>query len=385
MSDRIPLDPRSFRTKPSAIRKTDMRDIKSRRSGVIDTADYQYYNIRIYNDFNVPNLLPAVFKETRVEPILDKPNEYELAVVRFSIPASIPIFLWPQTVDPITGNKTGLPNNALYYVSLRYVPTNTYIHQPVVFVDNCVACAYPLGVYNYQDLIDAVNLSYSQAFTALKALQPGMPPTQAPFIALDAPSQLMSLYAQQSYVNANETQVFMSGLLYDTYFPNFYTTVDFNAYADPANVRFFIKDLKTNSTTIGGSPYYQMSQSITTLPLWNDFVALVLESDTIPIEPEYEPSQKNVVRRIITDFEPSTAGTNDRQSFQYFPQGAIRYYDLKSNYPMNQIDVRVYLQAKDGDTYLLQMSPGQYLSIKLQFRRKRELLFSDMLTEDNME
>ena len=63
-----------------------------------DNEDHIYYNIDIRKGVeNAGQQFQAVFNETRVEPILNKPSDYDLSVVRFSIPSqSIPIFLWKE-------------------------------------------------------------------------------------------------------------------------------------------------------------------------------------------------------------------------------------------------------------------------------------------------
>ena len=77
-----------------------------------------------------------------------------------------------------------------------------------------------------------------------------------------------------------------------------------------------------------------------------------------------------MTRRLLTDFEPST-GINNRQAFQYQPQGALRWYDLKSEYPLNSIDLRVLWQTKTGKVYPLILLQGETATIKLRFRNKK--------------
>ena len=60
------------------------------QSTVSDSDDNIYYNVTIKK--NDTNGGKAIFSENRVEPIVDNPSDYELAVVRFSVPAvNIPI------------------------------------------------------------------------------------------------------------------------------------------------------------------------------------------------------------------------------------------------------------------------------------------------------
>lgn len=60
-----------------------------------------YYNIRVSVKGN-PNKI-AEFNETRVEPILNNPSSYELAVERFYIPSlEIPVMLWKDNYWSLT-------------------------------------------------------------------------------------------------------------------------------------------------------------------------------------------------------------------------------------------------------------------------------------------
>ena len=55
-------------------------------------ATHIYYNARI--NAELESRKQATFSVSRVQPILSKPNDYELAVIRFSLPStSIPLFV----------------------------------------------------------------------------------------------------------------------------------------------------------------------------------------------------------------------------------------------------------------------------------------------------
>jgi hypothetical protein len=62
-----------------------------------DDPDRQYYNMTITReDYNEENLI-ASFSETRVSPIVNKASDYEMAVIRFDLPA-INILSGPQPI-----------------------------------------------------------------------------------------------------------------------------------------------------------------------------------------------------------------------------------------------------------------------------------------------
>ena len=70
----------------------------------IDEDENIYYNI----NFRVPNedgqgALPAVVSDDRVQAVLENPREYEMAVVRFNVPAfTIPIMFLSHITHSVT-------------------------------------------------------------------------------------------------------------------------------------------------------------------------------------------------------------------------------------------------------------------------------------------
>ena len=60
----------------------------------------------------------------------------------------------------------------------------------------------------------------------------------------------------------------------------------------------------------------------------------------------------------------------NRQSYQYFPQGPLRFYDLNGNSNLSEIDLSVFWEDKKGNLTLLQLVEGDTLSIKILFRKK---------------
>ncbi len=317
--------------------------------------DYVYYNIRISNDTGGNFSIPAVYSENRTDVILDNPNDYEVAVERFRIPGiDIPIMYWKDNKWSITLSYDGLDVTEF----LQYIPTSF-----PVFGSR--------DIWNYQEFLDSTNQALQTAYTALKTAKPGAPPTEAPFFTYDAPSQLITLNAEQTYDTTSGTptiEFYMNQPLFVLFsaFENF----NVQSLGDPQKShRMTIKNNYNNTTTIGGKPYYSTKQSYSTLFLFNDLVSIVFETDTIPVNPEKQPAQTNVTQRIITDFEPLSS-INDRTAFQYYPQGPLRYYDLKSDYPMKSIDIKVYWKDKDNVQHPVYVPADDTLSVKLLFRKK---------------
>ena len=344
----------------------NVNDIKSRgiyprqdSSSQKDDEDNVYYNIRISNLEN--RRVQARFNENRVVSVLDNPSDYELGVIRFKVPASsIPIFLWDDTPP--------------YYVTLSFDGVDVtkqleYISEYGAAED---AELYGRAIWSYQTFVDIVNVGFSDAFDELKLLKPLAPPTEAPVMSYDGVTNLFTASAEQLYDDSTNT----IGVY--TNYDAFVNIGGFQWSADiqpPANdlkyKRFRFKDNFNNKVIVNGNPWYSMQQEYQSLALLGDITSIAFETDSIPVEPEYLPGQVNSTQRVMTDFEP-VEGINDQVSFQYFPQGPIRYYDLKSSYPLTRIDLRIYWINKTGRQLPIYINRGDILTVKLQFRKKAD-------------
>jgi hypothetical protein len=334
----------------------------SRINTNMDSSDNIYYNIRLLNNTG-EDVIPATFSENRVVPILENPSEYELAVVRFKVPSeTIPIFRWIDDKFSITLSFGGSD----FTESLPWIPK-------ALPTDN--KFLYGKAIWSYQSFLDTINLAFKTAFDNLKTAFPAAPPTEAPFITFNPETQLMTIWTEQLYDESTNTIAIMFNYDLFAVLPSF--QVDRLNIPPPSTGAFFdikfqrltVKNNYNNTTTYNGKNYFKFQQEYSTLPLLNDFVSISFESDSIPIEPELLPAQTNIVRRIITDFEPLD-GVNDNQALQYYPQGALRYYDLKSSYPMSRIDIRVFWIDRAGDQFPIYINRDEVLTLKLIFRKK---------------
>ena len=342
-----------------------------------------YYNIVIEN--NSPKdidqaLVPALFSENRVQPILDNPCDYELAVVRFSVPAyTIPIMFFR--------NDEGDYKDEFYSVTLSYDGHDENERLQFIPNDDGTPLYGKPAIWFYQELLDSLNNALALAFTNMKLAKPASPPTEAPFMTFDPVTQLFSFYAEKLYdINGAPTiEIFFNPILF-----KLFSTLRANErdiavkpYYEK-NFQIVVSDDKLNSSTYNGKDYYIMKQSNDTLYLWNDFQSIVFETNTIPINPEFLPSQNNVIRRIITDFEP-LSDTPSHQVVQYYPQGPLRYYYLKSNYPINAIDMRVLWGDTRRKTYPVLLTTTDILTCKLLFRKKGDRILHNLLRDKDEE
>jgi hypothetical protein len=371
-------------------RKAIVETLKPKRD--MNEDNNVYYNIRITNRgtglFDL-----ARYSVNRVSPVLDNPNDYELAVVRFSIPATnIPIFVWGDTpYNPTTNPSSKVNKFAVSMTFDGYTKT-----QFLDFIPNTTGNdLYGNSIYNYQEFIDIVNVGLRNAFSnpaldGVKDVKPLAPPTEPPYLTYDAKTQLCSYVAQTAYDTGQPAQfggvpppptinVYFNSALF-SYFPSF--QVFGQDEQDPLSYQIYARNNFDNQINIGGNPYYVMEQEFTTLSLWNDFTAIVFETDSIPVEPEYQPSQNDITRRLITDFEPEV-GIQNREKFQYFGTGWKRYYDLKSAYPLSQIDIQAFWEDRDGRLYPIYIGLDESLTMKILFRKKVALQLENTFYPDD--
>ena len=324
-----------------------------------DTSEHIYYNIDIrkpsdYESKDIP--YQASFNETRVEPVLYRPSDYELAVVRFSIPSqNIPIFIWKENA---------------FSVSLKYL--NFVFTTTLQFIPNSPGGSYDYygkSIWNYQDLIDSMNVGLLASFNDFVSGTTAFAgkPTLPPYMIYTASTELCGLVAPIQYDTtiANPVYIYFNSNLAN-YFP---ALQNFGTADATLNKWIRVKDNFNNRSTIAGNDYYTITEEYITLFLWNDLQKILLETDSIPTVPELLGSQTNKTRKIITDFEPLSQ-VNDRSIIQFFPQGALRFYDLISNYPLTNMNVKIFWQDKLGEQYPIYLNSTDNLTIKLYFKKK---------------
>lgn len=341
-----------------------------------DSDENVYYNIRIENIQEQP--INAYFSENRVQPIIDKPCDYELAVVRFSIPAyTVPIMFFRD--------DTGDFKDEFYSITMSFDGHDENERLQFIPNDDGTNEIYPgkKCIWFYQELVDSLNNALKTAFDKMKIAKPLAPPTEAPFMVFDPVTQLFSLYAEKLYdtTGVPTIEIFMNPILFKLF--STLRVIERDVAVPPyfeKNFQLVIKDNKLNSTTYNGKDYYIMIQDDKSLFLWNDLQNILFETNTIPVNPEFMGSQNNTIRRVITDFEP-LSDVPSHQVIQFYPQGPLRYYDLKSNYPLTAIDLRLFWGDSKKRIYPIKLTNGDVMTCKLLFRKKGDKILHNLLRD----
>jgi hypothetical protein len=325
--------------------------------------DSEYYNIRITD---VGGTRVASFNEERVTPILANPSQYELAVVRFSVPAQkLPIMFFRTGEE-----KDGYDADEFYSVTMSYDGVDVTKQLVHVSTESPNDLYGKPTVWSYNDFLASLNNAFNSAFADLKAAKPLAPPTAPPLMHFNHVTKLFSLYAPEEYLTTGPPtiEIFFNrelSRLFDT-FQNVY-------YGDNPEAKrwhYVVYDLVLNHLEINGNNYLAMTQDDSTLYLWNEIQSLQFSTNSIPVNPEFLSAQKNVTRRVITDFEPESTAPS-REVIQYYPQGPLRFYDLKSSYPLKGIDLRVEWTDRKGVNRPVYVSDEDPLTVKLLFRKRK--------------
>lgn len=406
------------------------------------SGDIIYYNAVMYGQ-GIHESSYASFEDTRTIPLLKKADDYMMSVIRFSIDAShIPLFVCQVIQNPLNINDINFTpytvtlqyNNIKYTRNIIYVPDSRFsgpsLPQPpnaTIGQDNTKEYYY---VYYYRSFIKMINDAIIGAYNDMSTANPGIfTGKPEPYFIYDTKSQQISLVIPIITIGANNnayiTQYDINGL--PIYNPQpvdtvlIYTNSLLYRFLDGINAfyinngvgvypdfLYLIDDLKNNayypeiinpanillnqnptSNTIAGltstvSPNYLIfSQEYDSISSWDSLASIVFITRSMPIQPEYIPTQQinngnnstgASARYILTDFVPNTSRIGEQRGrFIYNPTAQYRYTELKSNISMNKIDMQLFWQDKQQNLYPMRISSGEINSIKIMFIRKHLL------------
>lgn len=317
---------------------------------VSDDGDYVYYNVNIVNT-DQPSGKIAKFSENRVVPVLTKPSDYNLCCVRFQLPSiNIPILFFDN-----------------YSFSIRLERGAFSVSKPLIYVPNSVTNVYSpkQPVYNYQEIVNSLNSAFVSAKIDLDALDPTSIPFDPPFVTYDAGTSLFDLNAESAgYENslANPIKIIYSADL----FVLFTNIQDY--FLNPSFTQIIIQNNFNNSYVYNLKQYLFMRQSQPSLELWSEISRIVILSNSIPIRQELQPTQDDVTKRSLIDF--NITGAPDKGNITFFIQGPPRYLDLLSDYPLTQMDCDFNWTDSRGNSYPIYLNLNQSATMKIQFVKK---------------
>jgi len=346
--------------------------------------DELYYTARVTSSSTV-TISNVSFRDQRPVPILDKPEDYRLAVARFRVPQEgIPIFNWSSFAAPLPPDQQD--PTRVDRVTLVHVPSDTFITVALTYVGN--APDFPDGspagpVWTIGQYLLMVNNAFLAAFNAFTA--PQRADLRAPpFFLYNNETQLFSLFIPVAYSSPSHF-----GDVYMTYtiarlFGNMGGNTPFSnqfpsATNSPLQFRYDGQSMhELNRQTVGLTDYYRMDQELPTLAVWSDVTFISFDSITIPLSPELQgppaPEAKGQIGQeqfvySFTDFAPLST-VPSREPIEFFPQGPLRWYSLGGGTPLYSITIGVSLVDRFGQRRPLPLIYGGVFDVKLVFRRK---------------
>lgn len=358
------------------------------------SGDHLYYNVFIPNSSNFaalsyePPPTIATFSETRTEALINKPDDYNLAVTRFSIPTNlIPLQICPIVPNQLDPNLTTYEiflsyNSLVYNASVEYVPTDISLPVPPAPgpSESPIRSNYYryYSIFSIQHLLDMINTAFNAVYNTLPS---GIKATLVypPFMYYDPTTSLFSLYVPNTYVE-NNVGIFFNFSLNKLFSGSFNQIIEEKG-AGP-NFQFVVQSLNgLNQVTVNGTQYYQMTQEFDTISQISSFDALVFTTGSLPIRSEAISSQiigsnqstQNTgnYQKILTDFQiDQTTGFEARSFIHYNPSAEYRRVQMYGQVPLNNIDIQVYWRDTSQNLYPVYVSFGNLLTIKILFEKK---------------
>jgi hypothetical protein len=337
--------------------------------------DNIYLNVVFENNTNQE--IPAVYSVTKTIPLLDKPSEYYLAIIRMDVPLNgVPLLVMPIIPNQVNSNLTpfvfGING---FNTPVIYVPDN---NNPVPVQNQPTQVITPYYyVFSYQNVLDAFNTALAASYVAAGA--PGA--AGAPFFIFNPVTQLISLIVATAFIAAPATVT--CNIFAINYLEGFRFTLDVNTNT----FTFVLENTGNNGFALPGqtlpvvSPptHLAMSQEYITMEYWLNLRKIVLTSNTIPINPEYIPaydsnggqSGVSLSKQVLTDFVPSIESSADARSVAvYNPSAQYRLIDMIGDLPLINIDLQIYWSDKFGNYYPLMIEVLQQASVKIGFLRR---------------
>lgn len=362
-----------------------------------NTDDIIYYNFEVNNPADNKDTIDLTFDVNRVEPILDVTSDYEYAVERFSCPSSFPIYIedprplnessYPLSLRLARYQYDGVGGKVLQYATddfIVVVNSPTAIPNSPNNIEN--------GVYDYQALVNAVNIAFRNCVLQYLAQNPGTTSVEDPFISYFPNTGNFTLYAPLAtvitdidYDLGGFPEAFPATVTTEIQFSNPLAKL-FNGlyqwYADDSRKTMIIRNKAgIPIEEIDGVDYFFNTTQWDVRPQMEQFKKILFLTDSVPVRDELIGQQRSQTQRQLFDFVISNR-LNDNNQINFFPN-YLKWNNLESNTEMRRINMRVFLQYRDGRLFPLRLQPGDNFSAKLIFKKKKVKKVTDVTRTRN--
>lgn len=367
------------------------------------TPDHIYMDINVYNKPGVNDADKHLqYTEIRNNLILDKPSDYFMSVVRFSLETGSSLPIWVPKIEP---GLNGLVTVYKFYLKYKLISGQVLeVERPVVWWAEDFT--QKMGDENYYfaysslHIINIFNATLKMLFNDMTYLvestSPGEPfnKTKGAFFTLDgdrwvlnADYELFDYPYLATYMSTHKAQLLMNNSLYNlmSSFPCYKMIDDkflFNMFNNN-NTNLLVVPLNVG---LPESCYLlQLAQEYNSNSLFCPVKSLVFKTNLLPVSYTLstapltlnqtnnflsEGSNANL-DNVLTDFEADMVSIDSYMNIlQYVNTGEYRLIDLMGNQAINQVDISVFWKDEESALHPLYLPSGRNFNIKIMFRKK---------------
>ena len=346
--------------------------------------DKFYVDLSLTNNETTKSI-PAEVISVRDQVILDNPEDYEMSIVRFECSQElIPIFI-PATPDPL------FPFRSQFSITLFYAGV---YYQQFITID---PTEKQFGVFNFGIWIEHYNVAAALAFAAIVG---PITATRPPYFYYNPLINRTQIFVQTDYLESNPNRIQIAideeSLkklnLPARVFNGFGTPFGFDAVLAVGDYAILVPPhgSRTNYpyflTTTGAAAgdFLQISEEYVSSSNWSFVKGIVFTTNMIPVVRSYLPSSTgglgqggNVARQFLptlTDFaliKDSNVANTIRGTAVYLPTAEFRRLSMYRSSNFSTMDFKAYIQTYDLQLIPINLAPGDNVSLKVLFERKK--------------
>jgi hypothetical protein len=408
---------------------------RNNTAGTLDST-HIYYNINYTNpasgsEFENGNIveLPTNdkelvfnFNQNRAAAYLQRPDDYYLSVVRFTVESpNLPVFI----AQPIQGSTN--PNATIYTITLMdsnnipyqspvyWIPQDKTTKPPNTPIEfSSISPTNPYYYcYSYSYFTECINKTLDYLWTTNFSGRPG----EGPYLYFDANTNLFTLGGPVGSFRTSSTGVPITGDtgIINIYFngpllnllsslPASYVAGKVTVATSYSNLQMdYLMILSTGSDVPSASPTQPYvsnirlnsfsnqtdvyaTQEYNTLPLWTPLTSIVFKTSLLTTNPEirgtpviYSDNNQNInaglqnadILNVLSEHSvPLLTGTEYKPFIYYEPTGEYKLTDLYGRDPIYGIDISVFWRDSFGNLVPFKIGIGSSATIKILFRKK---------------
>lgn len=356
-----------------------------------------YFNVSLFNPQANQIIIPAQITDTRGTAVIDRPDDWEMSVVRFDVSSQ----LLPPIVAPMGPLPAPPPAAQPATAASQLTVTLTFggvDHESTVVFNYSGPETFGY-VFSFDELTFRINQALAASFAAIAVPPVG---SQPPFLYFNAVTQMFQLFFQTAdYGVAPLIEIWVNDATYKYIdsMPAFFAGIG------QLNGKDFRLQVERDSAVMIPTPpgpgfpvliqgytgtLAYLTQAGPSLASTNGVRSVFLQTNLLPINSEALPITTSQAQTstfssnstpIISDFllstDPASNPVVDRISISYLPTAEYRMVQLRGAEPVKQVDIKFFFTLFDGTVHELLLFPGGYCSAKLLFRRSERSTLRD--------